>query len=45
MREWNVYVNGSCIGTVNETDESAAINAAYSKFDIGDDDSVSVSLR
>ncbi len=45
MYEWNVYVNGKFIGTVNETCESSAICGAHAKFDIDDDARVSVSKR
>ena len=31
MKEWNVYVNGRYVGTVNETTEDAARAAAFSK--------------
>lgn len=45
MKEWNVYVNGRYVGTVNETTEDAARLAAFSKFDIDDGAAVSVSRR
>lgn len=45
MKEWNVYVNGRYVGTVNETTEEAARLAALSKYDIDDDGDLSVSSR
>lgn len=45
MKEWNMYVNGRYVGTVNETTEDAARAAAFSKFDIDEGAAVSVSRR
>lgn len=45
MHEWNVYVNGRYVGTVHELTETLARCAALSKFDIDEDDAVSVTLR
>jgi hypothetical protein len=45
MKEWNVYVSGRYIGTVQETTEDAARAAAFSKYDIPEDADVSVSRR
>lgn len=45
MFEWNVYVNGQYVGTVQEASEDAARCAALSKFDPPEDASISVSRR
>lgn len=45
MKEWNVYVNGECIGTIFDTTENGARCSALCKYDIPDDAELSVSLR
>lgn len=44
MKEWNVYVRGKYVGTVDARTEELARLAAISRYDIVDDD-FSVSLR
>lgn len=45
MIEWNVYVNGRYVGTVQETTEELARCAALSQFDVPDNADISVSRR
>jgi hypothetical protein len=45
MSEWNVYVNGKYIGTVQARDEDDARMAALCRFEVPEDASVSVSRR
>ena len=45
MKEWDVYVDGRHIGTVNETSEEYARCAALCKFDIAAESDLSVSRR
>ncbi len=45
MIEWNVYVDGFYVGTVQEKTEAAARAAAFSKYDIPGSADVSVSRR
>lgn len=42
MRSWYVYVDGCCVGTVQETSEELARCAALCKFDISADAELSV---
>jgi hypothetical protein len=42
MKEWYVYVNGKCVGTVFEKTEEYARLAAFHKFDIPEDAEISV---
>lgn len=45
MKEWNVYVDGRYVGTVNEKTEALARHAAFSKYDVPEDADLSVSRR
>lgn len=45
MKEWYVYVNGKCVGTVHETSEELARCAALHKFNIRVNDDLSVSEK
>lgn len=45
MKEWYVFINGKCVGTVNETSEALARMAAMHKFTVGDDDDLMVGLK
>jgi len=45
MKEWNVYVDGRYVGTVQEKTEEQARLAALSKYDVPDDADLSVSRR
>lgn len=45
MKEWNVYVDGRYVGTVNEETEALARLAAFSKYDVPDDAELSVARR
>ena len=45
MIEWNVYVDGRYIGTVDARSEEFARLAAWSTFDLPEEANVSVSKR
>lgn len=45
MVEWNVYVNGRYVGTVDARTEEEARCAAWSCFDPPEDASISVAKR
>lgn len=45
MNEWNVYVNGTYVGTVHARTEENARNMAWSRFDPSEDASISVARR
>lgn len=45
MCEWNVYVNGKYVGTVDARTEEEARCAGWSRFDPPEDASISVSRR
>lgn len=45
MFEWNVYVNGRHVGTVDARTEEQARLAAWSRFDPPEDASISVAKR
>lgn len=45
MKEWNVYINGKYVGTVDARDEASARLAAISRYEPGDEDSISVNRR
>ena len=45
MKEWYVFINGKCVGTVNETSEALARMAAMHKFTVGDAGCFRISLR
>lgn len=45
MFEWNVYVNGRYVGTVDARTEEQARLAAWSRFDPPEDASISVAKR
>lgn len=45
MFEWNVYVDGKYVGTVDTKNESEARCAACSVFDLQEESEISVSKR
>ncbi|MCD9026826.1 hypothetical protein LDO26_01165 [Luteimonas sp. BDR2-5] len=45
MAEWDVYIDGKHVGTVQETSEAAARCAALYWFDPPEDADISVSRR
>jgi hypothetical protein len=45
MFEWNVFVNGHYVGTVDARTEEEARGAAWSRFDPPADASISVAKR
>jgi len=45
MHEWNVYVDGTYVGTVHARTEDSARNAAWSTFDPPEQAEISVHQR